>query len=757
MARRRNANEDEIKLVQEDSDREESPETNSGIRITVSDVDEDSSGSSTTGTPSRIEEEYHVTPLHLTIRQKLCSRKYKRRCWWLTVAILGTLCILAVSVPLGLWSSRPKEQCRDFEDAPAEEYEEYPFLYFAESGQLDFCQRGETKLEATLGINHDYVARQKVDYYLYSSEAILNITRKDVNCLRIEWDGISTEGTPLKDCYKLGDANWYGAYELYNQQWTFNESFGESMDMNPFLPHDYLSDNNRNAFGPVLHPLWLTSTGVGILVDKDVELHVTIDNEYDTRDDYRRELCIQALPFEVECNPRSSSKIPLHYTLCIFDTIAETAQNFLENYIQHPTGTPSPEVFREPIWSTWAEYKTEIDESKLEDFYKSIRDHNFPISQLEIDDGYSAEYGDLSFDDNKFPNGLNDLASQVNLTAWVHPFVNIPATDFSKALGGHYFLPGYAGHSVSLVRWWHDYGAVINYVDAATADWQWNRLETFRTQYGLVSFKFDAGEVTYLPKCVYIENVTHPVMFAEAYARFVGALSDSVSSRAEVRVGYFTQDLPIFVRMLDRNSTWELSYHGLQSVVTAALSFGIAGYSFVLPDMIGGNDSPDSRLFMRWVQLNAFLPVMQFSVVPWRYNDDEVVDCAWRMVELHGRLHDEVFESLTNESIEHGYPIIRPIWWLVSTNDNVPPGDPVFTINDQFLIGENIMAAPILTERTDRLVYFPPGTSWLAEMPAIYNDGTQFEGGATHNFTVPLTDTLYFRRSQSLVPPSPVP
>ena len=746
MARRRNTNEDEIRLVQEeDSDREDSPETNSGIRITVSDVDEDSSGSSI---PSRIEEEFHVTPLHLTIRQKLCSRKYKRRCWFLTVAILGTLCILAVSVPLGLWSSRPKEQCRDFEDAPAEEYEEYPFLYFAESGQLDFCQRGETKLEATLGTNHDYLARLKVDLYQYSSEAILNITRKDRNCLRIEWDGISTKDAPLKDCYKLGDANWYGAYELYDQQWAFNESFGETMEMNPFLPHDYLSDANRNAFGPVLHPLWLTSTGVGILVDKNVELHVTIDNSYGTHDDYHRELCIQALPFEVECNPRSSSNIPLHYTLCIFDTITETAKNFMEDYIQHPTATPSPDVFRDPIWSTWAEYQTEIDKSTLEDFHKSIRDHNFPISQLEIDDGYSTEYGELSFDGNKFPDGLSDLASQVNLTAWVHPFVDITADVFETTRDSNYFLPGYAGHSVSLVKWWHEYGAVINYVDAETAEWQGGRLETFRTNNNLVSFKFDAGEVTYLPKCVYINNVTHPAMFAEAYARFVGATT--YASRAEVRIGYFTQDLPIFVRLLDRNSTWELSYHGLQSVVTAALTFGIAGYSFVLPDMIGGNgpDEPDSQLFVRWAQLNAFLPVMQFSIVPWRYSS-EVVGFVRRMVELHRNLTDEIL-NLTAKSMECGYPVIRPIWWLVAPNDVPPPGDPVFTVNDQFLIGENIMAAPILTDGMERQVYFPPGPdTWIAVLPANYNNGTVFNGGETYSFTVPLKDTLYFRKVRS--------
>ena len=51
----------------------------------------------------------------------------------------------------------------------------------------------------------------------------------------------------------------------------------------------------------------------------------------------------------------------------------------------------------------------------------------------------------------------------------------------------------------------------------------------------------------------------------------------------------------------------------------------MAGYPFVLPDMIAGNGYtavwlgtalPSKELFIRWLQANTFMPSMQYSYVP---------------------------------------------------------------------------------------------------------------------------------------------
>ena len=80
--------------------------------------------------------------------------------------------------------------------------------------------------------------------------------------------------------------------------------------------------------------------------------------------------------------------------------------------------------------------------------------------------------------------------------------------------------------------------------------------------------------------------------------------------------------------MMDKDSYWGYD-NGLQTVIPTALLFSTIGYPFILPDMIGGNvyydeELPSEELFIRWMQLNAFMPAMQFSISPWQYDDEKV-------------------------------------------------------------------------------------------------------------------------------------
>ena len=54
-----------------------------------------------------------------------------------------------------------------------------------------------------------------------------------------------------------------------------------------------------------------------------------------------------------------------------------------------------------------------------------------------------------------------------------------------------------------------------------------------------------------------------------------------------------------------------------------------------------------------------------------------------------------------------GLPIVRPMWWLDPTNENL------FNVSDQFIVGEDILVAPILdpvpSDSYTRNVYLPEG------------------------------------------------
>ncbi len=63
-------------------------------------------------------------------------------------------------------------------------------------------------------------------------------------------------------------------------------------------------------------------------------------------------------------------------------------------------------MIKHPIWSSWAQYKADINQSTILDFARQIRENGFEASQLEIDDNWEVCYGDAEFDtgSGKFPD-----------------------------------------------------------------------------------------------------------------------------------------------------------------------------------------------------------------------------------------------------------------------------------------------------------------------------------------------------------------
>lgn len=628
------------------------------------------------------------------------------------------------------------------------------------TGELAVCRDGETLIAFSVGISRSYVNETIDDEYFYS-DAQLTLSRPNVSetskdhCIRVEWTGISSSETPLMDCFDMGSHFWYGGYETLNQTWPINDS----RPMTPFVPTDYISSSYDSAqkqtlFGPIIHPLWISSQGAAVFIDREVPLHVSINDPKSNSS----QICLQALPYTISCVSEAMAMTSLSYTVCSFANATAAAIFFLQEsgQIQPPSGHPDLGVFKYPIWSTWASFNTDINQSKIVNYARNITQYGFNISQLEIDDMYSSAYGDLDFSEVKFPNYstfISDLSALgiEKLTAWVTPFISADAAIFTEALTNGRLIPGSLSddtNSVSLVKWWNGYGGAINFLNDSTREWHAGRLHEFIINYSLVSLKFDAGEETYIPRCVHTEGLTSPTDYTSAYAEFVG--SQPYASRAEMRSAYFNQDQPIFFRQLDRASDWSVG-QGLKSVLTSILALSIAGYPFVLPDMIGGNDMPSPELFIRWVQLNAFLPVMQISVPPWNFIDNslgvDIVELTKNMTRLHLQLVETHISQLIIDTLSTGQspglPIIRPLWWLSPLGDSQ-----MYTTDDEFLIGDDLLVAPILEEEmTKRSVVFPPG-EWKCQTPTSCKTSIVYNGNTAYDpFTVSITDVLYFTRS----------
>jgi alpha-glucosidase (family GH31 glycosyl hydrolase) len=403
-----------------------------------------------------------------------------------------------------------------------------------------------------------------------------------------------------------------------------------------------------------------------------------------------------------------------------------------------PTAIPDQTMFRKPIWSTWAQYHKEINQSLVMEFANNIIKYNFTHSQLEIDDDWTPKYGDMDFNVAKFPNAeamvqqLNDIGFRV--TVWLHPFFNIDSSAFLEAASNSFLIKQFESPQPALVSWWD--GKLAGIIDATNpkaVEWYLNKTTFLQQTYNISSFKFDAGEVNWLP-LVYSADLNIPNEYTKHWAKLAYE-SDSMIRHQEVRVGCKSQDLPIFVRMLDKDSNWDYT-NGLKTLIPTALTFGILGYPFILPDMIGGNayySNPEKELYIRWMQANVFLPSLQFSIVPWQY-DDEVINLTRQYIQLHEDYTDTIL-NLAREAITTGAPIIRPLWWIA------PLDEVALTVDSEFLLGDDILVAPVLDKgAVSRDVYLPAG-QWKDQLR-----GGLKQGGWYRNYGAELHELPYFMK-----------
>jgi len=100
------------------------------------------------------------------------------------------------------------------------------------------------------------------------------------------------------------------------------------------------------------------------------------------------------------------------------------------------------------------------------------------------------------------------------------------------------------------------------------------------------------------------------------------------------------------------------------------------------------NKPLDQELIVRSAQCSALMPMMQFSVAPWRVLNAQNMAICRQMAQLHVKLGPEIL-ALARASAQTGAPIIRPLEYAY-------PHRGYAGIKDQFLLGDDILVAPLL-------------------------------------------------------------
>jgi len=208
------------------------------------------------------------------------------------------------------------------------------------------------------------------------------------------------------------------------------------------------------------------------------------------------------------------------------------------------------------------------------------------------------------------------------------------------------------------------------------------------------------------------------------------------------------------------------TFEALRRQIPAGLNIGLSGIPWWTTDIGGfkGGDisSPSFReLIVRWFQFGVFSPICRLHGArqPFRMVDGELTGAAnevWsfgereyeilrRLLFLRERLRPYVMAQM-RIAHESGLPPMRPLFL------NHPADQTSWEVEDQFLLGDDLLVAPVTHEGAQqREVYLPAGATWRDAWT-----GVQCRGGGWVTAPAPLdTIPVYVREGGRAEPFGP--
>lgn len=273
--------------------------------------------------------------------------------------------------------------------------------------------------------------------------------------------------------------------------------------------------------------------------------------------------------------------------------------------------------------------------------------------------------------------------------------------------------------------WWFPNSRIIDFTNPDARDWWFTKRAYLLDCIGIDGFKTDGGEHLWGRDVSTHDGTTgdeaannYPTHYLSSYHEFMrdhGHKHPMTFSRAG-----FTRSQSFPAHWAgDENSTWE----AFRASLTAGLSASASGIAFWGWDLAGfSGDLPSAELYKRCTAMAAFSPIMQYHSehnehrlpladrTPWNiaeHTDDTDVMSVYR---FYARLRMNLVPylvSLGAEATRTGVPLMRAMALEY-------PNDPrAVAIDDQFLLGSEILIAPVLTPgAAEREVYLPDGDWW---------------------------------------------
>ena len=394
----------------------------------------------------------------------------------------------------------------------------------------------------------------------------------------------------------------------------------------------------------------------------------------------------------------------------------------------------------------------------------SLKQRDYPVDGMVLDlywYGVETDMGRLEWDKKQWPDHrkmLDDLnAKGIHVVPIHQPYINkTGAMDNYTLLESKGLLTKDADGKTKDVTTWVGDAGMFDIANPSTREWMWERMKPLTAE-GLSGWWGDLGEPEVHPLEIVHANGETAEEFHNVYgnewSRMIhdGLRRDFPQMRPMLMMRGGTTGLHrygVFPWTSDVSRSWG----GLQAQNKLMLNSGLSGLGYMSNDVGGFAVDPkkpyDPELYVRWVQAGTFSPILrthaQDRPEPYHYPAQEAIIRKFIRMRYEWLPYNY---TLAYENSAYGMPLMRTLNFHGDNEDK----DRYADISDEYLWGEQVLVAPVMTQGArSRKVVFPAG-DWID----WNNPAKTYRGGTTATVAAPLNTLPLFVRAGSFIPQYP--
>ena len=420
-----------------------------------------------------------------------------------------------------------------------------------------------------------------------------------------------------------------------------------------------------------------------------------------------------------------------------------------------------------PLWSLGYQQCrfSYFSQEEVRELVKTFEEKDIPLDVVYLDIDYMDGFRVMTFKTPNFDDAaglISDLKEKgIRTITIVDPGVKVDEEYpvFKRGKEGNHFTKKLDGE-IFIGAVWPGDSAFPDFSNKYCREWWKSELKKFISEHGMDGIWNDMNEPcvfnndhkTMLESCLHNSDngVIEHKEFHNRYGFEMSRCSKEAQEELHPNERGFSMTRATYAGGQRYSSVWTGDNMSLWSQMRMSISMnanlGISGFSFVGNDVSGFGLDSSEELFIRWMEMGTFIPIFRNHSnmytrrqEPWAFGP-RAEKIAKKSIELRYELLPYIYD-LYYISHKEGLPIFRPMIMEYEKDMNL------LNIREQFMLGENMLVAPVLYEgERSKTVYLPKG-SWFN-----YFTMEKLQGGKWYKLPCELDEILVFVKEGSIIP-----